>query len=187
MRRRNYKAFVVWVLLFVGWSNHALGALSDPVTADILVIPGAFMVPVSVRSNWQTANSTPTTADNAGSKVLVASGLSRAAIIPINVTGRATTLKIRMRYATSGSTTTSPTIQVFSKDANGVYESLCDGNGSYDIALTAAPTTDVQDASWAYTVTQTLDIKGNSQILVAVQIAASGTAFTNAIVQVSFY
>lgn len=177
---------IIAAAVFLLCSSAALLAALGTATSVSISNPNGVhpMQPVSVMGNWQNVNTAPGTADNAGSEVLVATGLSRAAIIPLNILGNGTSLQVRMQYATSGSTTTAPVIQIFGLDANGIPERLYTSTPAHDLTMTVDTANDVQDATHAYTASQEVDANGSSQIMVAVKTAASGTAFASAVIQV---
>lgn len=148
--------------------------------------------PVSVLSNWVTAIDVGgmTVTDNSTATVVNPGAVSASTRHLINVKESArgapgsicTSALFRMSYASGLTGITSPVIQVFGKDLNGVWMALPNRNGDFTFALSAA-TGDVDDTTDKKTqvsvLTTTVDLLGCAEFLTTIKTALAGTGTTS--------
>jgi hypothetical protein len=139
---------------------------------------GSRVYPVGLQTDWQT--STPlisdlSTADNSGNSILDPAASGRATERPHKVNGRGTTLLVCVKYD-DGHTAivTSPVIQLFGKDKNGVYHKLKNAAATHELTLTCAPITDVTDGTWRYSDAVEVDLDGSMEVVGLVKTAFNG-------------
>lgn len=137
------------------------------------------MVPMSVLSNWVDLCDEPETADNAGNAVVNPGAITRASQRKLDTEGFGTTLQIRLKYDDGVTGVTSPVIQAFGEDGNGNWQKLFDRNGSHELTLTVAASTDVKDADFCYTNPVEVDMDGCKKVLIAVKTAFNATGTIN--------
>lgn len=143
-------------------------------------------VPVSVISDWVEICDAPETADNSGSTVVNPGAITRSAQNKLYNHGVGTSLQIRLKYDTGAGTLTSPVIQAFGFDGNGLPQRLKDKDGNHELTLTLDGTNDVRDSSFKYSAIAEVDMDGCASVLVAVKtaFAASSGTVNNSTIQV---
>jgi hypothetical protein len=138
---------------------------------------------------WQTICTDPTASD--GNPVLKPGSLTRAALSIFKPNGKGKTLLVRMKYDPGVTGVTSPIIQVFGRDHNGIWMNLPDAAASITSTLTATVGTDVQndDGTFSYTPPKSFDLLGCVDVLVCVKtaFAASGGTINNSTLEAKAY
>ena len=183
-RRSDAIRATVFICLTLLAAVPLLAALSTAIS-PVGTIPSQqnFTTPVSIVNDWQTLVTAIDTADNSGSIVLVPGGITRSAQRQCNTRARCTSAKFRIRY-TTGTTITACTIQPFGFDSAAAPERLKDSGGTHALAFVSDATNDVQDGTYSYTDTQTVDALGANYIMAAIKVAATGTGAATAVLQV---
>lgn len=137
-----------------------------------------YTYPVGLQSDWQQIMSTLETTDNGGSTIVTPSGISRSSSALFAPNGKGTTLLLCAKYDDTA-VTTSPVVQVFGKDKNGIWQKLTNASGTHEITLTCVIATDVYDGTeFRYSDAIEIDMKGCKEILVCIKTAFAGTGGT---------
>lgn len=101
--------------------------------------------------------------------------------------GHGTTVQLRFKYATAGTSVVGPTVQVFGQRLDGSWQRLVDSGGAHALALTVDTTNDVRDGTNSYTQPATIDAAGCYRVIASIQTAATGTGITGCAIQGTFY
>lgn len=157
---------------------------------DISISPSGRRPPLEmvtqseIKTAWTVANSAPETADNSGSAVTAPLSITRADVHYIAVNGKASKVRVRLKYDDGLSSITDTVVQVFGFDrefgseTGPVGERLVDSSGDHEQTLTTAAT-DFADGTYKYTDPVEVNLNGNNYIMVAVKTALSGTGTVN--------
>ena len=135
--------------------------------------------PVGLTTDWVQLIDNLETADNSGNSITnPVTQITASTKRKLTVQGRGTTLLLMARYDDDTSVTTSPVIQAFGKDANGIWHKLKNASGTHEITVTCTFATDVQDGTYRYSDPVEVDMDGSVEVLVGIKTAYAGT--TNA-------
>ncbi len=135
--------------------------------------------PVGYQTDWVQLGDVMNVTDNSTASVTNPGAITRTTLHDLEVQNRGTTLLLCMKYDDGHATiTTSPVIQAFGRDTNGVYHKLKNAAGTHEITLTAVgltAATDVHDGTYLYTDTIEVDLDGAKFVRVAIKTAFNGS------------
>lgn len=141
------------------------------------------MFVVSVKSSWATVvGAGGPAAIDAATVTNPTTEVTRSLTRPFLIGDRVGQyLQVRLAYNPSLTVSTSPTVKVFGRRNGGGWELLMTRGGAKNVALVTS-SADVNDGTFKYTVcsaTDTVDLLGSDEILVAVEVALAGTGTTS--------
>lgn len=140
-------------------------------------------MPISIQSNWVDVCTAPTEADNEGSTVTTPGSISGDEHKLLVVGGVGTTVQFRLKYQADAEDPTSPTIQIFGRDANEAWQRLVDRNGDHELELMIDQENDVQVQGSKFTEPVEVDADANYAVLAAIKTAYSASSNAAATIQ----
>lgn len=160
-------------------------AITPATPQNARVFGASASVPCSAKGMWATCVNSASATAQSPSDLIRPGAVTAAAIVPIPIGKGTTRVLLRCRYSAAGAITTQPVIRVI-----GAYDSGAglitttfpdDGTVRYLILSTAqtvtcAPTTDVRDATYSYSVPIVItgtDMLGADYLIVFMETAAS--------------
>lgn len=147
-----------------------------------------FVLPISVVSDWVDICADPATSDNESG--VMTSGvvtnplaISRSTQKWLDLAGLGTIVQVRLKYPTSATGVSSPSVQLFGRDRQRRAQRLLSSIGSHEETLATDPAHDVRDESFSYTQPIDYDADGCAEVLAAVKSPLSGTSIAGATIQ----
>lgn len=149
-----------------------------------------------IKTLWVDVCTAPEATDNATNVVINPGAITRADQTVLAVKGKATKMRIRLKYDDGLSGITDPVVQPFGFDKIvpagagvgelGLPERLADADGDHEQTLATA-VTDCTDGTYKYTDSVEVLLGGNEGVMVAIKTALAGTGTVdNSAIQVRF-